>query len=361
MVQWLSQYRWMVPHSVRMTTASTAAFAAAHALGLPEGVSATVTAMVVTQSNLGGSLRTAFEQVIGSMLGAAYAIAVALAIRPEEAPSIIAALALALGPLSVLAAHSPGFRIAPITAAIVLLGGAGLQLGPLDPASQRIVGIGLGSGIGLLVSVLILPVRAGQSVIDTADRIVGLMAGQLQALASGGATCHAVLSAQAAETRENLVRLATLVEDATHERRARLAGVPDGHRLLRTLRRVRHDINMLRRAAREAGDDAVHECAAAPWQLAAESAAATLRGIGGILTGKPPPEGIDRLTAEVRNYKAAIEDMRQTGVTHSLSTAEIGRVFGIGFALDQLRRDLEDLIEVAEEASGLRKGFAGVR
>lgn len=254
-----------------MTTASTAAFAAAHALGLSEGVSATVTAMVVTQSNLGGSLRTAFEQILGSLLGAAYAIAVVVTVRPEDAASINAALAIALAPFSALAAHSPGFRIAPITAAIVLLGGAGLQLGPLDPASQRIV------GIGLLVSVLVLPARAAQSVIDTADRITGRMAGQLQALASGGATCQAVLSAKAAETRENLVNLASLVEDATQERRARLAGVPDGQRL------------------------------------------------------------------------------------HSLSTEEVGRLFGIGFALDQLRRDLADLIEVAEETSSPRRQVVGVR
>ena len=67
-----------------------------------------------------------------------------------------------------------------------------------------------------------------------------------------------------------------------------------GQRLLRTLRRVRHDINMLRRAAREAGDDAVHECAAAPWQLAADSAATTLRTTGEVLAGKRLPEGPTR-------------------------------------------------------------------
>lgn len=248
MALWFSWSRWMLPHSVRMTTASTAAFASAYALGVPEGISATVTAMVVTQSNLGGSLRTASEQIIGSMLGAIYAIAVALAIRLGHALSLLAALIVALAPLSMLAAHSPGFRVAPVTAAIVLLGGAGLQLSPLDLAFERIVGIGLGTGVGLLVSVLVLPARASQSVIDTADRILGFMAEQLEALAAGGTTCREV-RVMSSEIRDSLVRLASFVEDASHERRARLAGVPDGQRLLRTLRRVRHDVTVRRAKA----------------------------------------------------------------------------------------------------------------
>jgi hypothetical protein len=39
---------------------------------------------------------------------------------------------------------------------------------------------------------------------------------------------------------------------------------------------------------------------------------------------------------------------------------EVGRLFGIGFALDQLRRDLDDLAERAEElAAGHGQGTEG--
>lgn len=55
-----------------------------------------------------------------------------------------------------------------------------------------------------------------------------------------------------------------------------------------------------------------------------------------------------------------MEDMRRTGVTHSLLIESEG-LFGIGFALDQLRRDLADLIQAVEETSNLRKGFVAVR
>lgn len=56
-----------------------------------------------------------------------------------------------------------------------------------------------------------------------------------------------------------------------------------------------------------------------------------------------------------------IEDMRRTGVTHSLLIEEPEGLFGIGFALDELRRDLADLIQAVEETSNLRKGFVAVR
>ncbi|MRX51683.1 hypothetical protein GI374_14820 [Paracoccus sp. S-4012] len=51
MARWLALDRWTLLHSLRMSTAGTLAFASAHAIGLPEAMSAAVTAIVVTQSN----------------------------------------------------------------------------------------------------------------------------------------------------------------------------------------------------------------------------------------------------------------------------------------------------------------------
>ena len=93
-----------------------------------------------------------------------------------------------------------------------------------------------------------------QRAIHRGQQALGVLPQLLQALAAGGASCQEVLSSRAAATRESLVSLAAFVEEATHEGRARLAEVADGQRLLRTLRRVRQDIDMLRRAAREADD-----------------------------------------------------------------------------------------------------------
>src|SRR3954453_18783221 len=116
--------------ALRMTTSSLAAFALAQALALPQGFWAVITALIVTQSNVGGSLKAALDRFVGSVFGAVYGGAVASAIPPAAGPGRAAALAGGRPPPSVVAAFSAGFRIAPITAVIVLLGTAGATLGP---------------------------------------------------------------------------------------------------------------------------------------------------------------------------------------------------------------------------------------
>ncbi len=354
MRRWLWRYRWRLVHALRMTAAGVAVLVSVHALGLSVELSAVIAAVMVTQSNVGGSLKMAFEQFVGSLFGAAYAAVVVLAVMPDDPLSSAVALAIALAPLAVLAAFSAGFRIAPITAAIVLLGGPGLGMGPLHLAADRILGVGLGCGVGLLVSVLVMPARASRSAVETAGRITRLMADQLQALASGDPPGQADLGSRAVEIRENFLQLTVFVEEAAHERRAWLPENREGARLLRTLRRVRLDVDMLRRAARGAGNDVLHERAAVSWQSAAESGASTLRSICRLLAGQPVAENPNTLAPAVRDYRVAIEDMLRTGMTHSLPTAALARLFGIGFALDQLRRDLDDLIEVSGEVSNPR-------
>ncbi len=80
MEHWLIRHRSKLVHAARMTAASVVAFVAAHALGLPGELWAVITALVVSQSSVGGSLKVAFEQFVGSLFGAVYGAAVALAI-----------------------------------------------------------------------------------------------------------------------------------------------------------------------------------------------------------------------------------------------------------------------------------------
>ncbi|MBX3549056.1 MAG: FUSC family protein [Xanthobacteraceae bacterium] len=349
MKAWLPKYHSVLLHSMRMTAAGTLAYASAHLLGLPEGFPAAITALIVAQSNLGGSLKTAVEQIIGSVLGAALATTAALAIRPQDAISSVAAVAIALAPLTLLVARSPGYRVAPVTALLVLVGGSSLQLNPVDLASQRILGAGLGCFVGLLVSILVVPSRAARSIVDLSNRITLLMADQLIALSNDGSVTIDTLGNKAKETRDSMVRLALLVEDAARESRARLSGASNSHRMLRTLRRIRQDIDMLRRAAREAGNNAVHQSALESWRRAANSGALTLRGISKLLGGEPESEDLGVISKSLRDYRHAVEDMRRTETTRSLSIGELNRLFSIGFALDQFRHDLNDLIEVSKE------------
>jgi hypothetical protein len=118
---------------------------------------------------------------------------------------------------------------------------------------------------------------------------------------------------------------------------------------------------MLRRAVRELGREGLHEHAAQPWLSAVEAGAATLRGIGQSLSGQQAVKDPSGLTRAVRADRVVLDEMRRAGLTEPLSTAALGRLFGIGFALDQFRRDLDDLIERSREISASRNRSAKVR
>ena len=121
--------------------------------------------MVATQSSLGGTLKASFEQFIGSVFGAVWGAAITLAI-PHQAPWLLGlTLIIAVAPLAWLTTFSAGFRIAPITAILVLLSSMGITMGPVDFAVERLLEIGLGCAVGLGVSVLLVPAHAYDAVL----------------------------------------------------------------------------------------------------------------------------------------------------------------------------------------------------
>ncbi|MGY2047183.1 FUSC family protein [Methylobacterium sp. JK268] len=346
---WLSRNRAKVIQAGRMTVASLTTFLLAEALGLPQGFWAVITALIVTQSSVGSSIKAAIDRFLGSVLGAVYGGAVALAVPHHGGVETVLALVLAIAPLSLAAAQSAGFRIAPITAVIVLLSTTGSTLGPIAFALDRMLEVGLGCAIGLAVSLLVAPSRASRLVGIQAARTARLLADQLDAL---GRRDDAGIDAQGLPlaARRSLDRLETLVAEAAREMRSRLASAPDPEPLARTLMRLRHDVVVLRRAVREAdlGPDL-----AEPWARAARAAAARLRAVAAALEdGTAAPAEDPAFPDAIAAYRAAIDAMRERHLTRDLSTDVVGQIFWIAFSLDQLRRNLDDLAERAAERAG---------
>ncbi|KMO11089.1 hypothetical protein SQ03_28265 [Methylobacterium platani JCM 14648] len=356
----LDRQRPRLLQGLRMTAASLATFVLAESLGLPQGYWAVITALIVTQGSVGGSLKAAFDRFLGSVLGACYGGAVAFAIPHHGGASTFAALFVAVAPLTVAAAASAGFRIAPITAIIVLLSTTGSTLGPLAFALDRILEIGLGCVVGLAVSLLVAPARAARAVTGQAAALARLLAGQLEALArlDGEETPEA--KALPPAVRRSLARLETLVGEAARERRSRLSAAPDPDPLLRTMTRLRHDLVLLRRAIAEADEDVLRVHLAEAWGDAANAAAARLRVVADALAGGSRPADTDAadLAAAIAGYRDAIDGMRQRQVTRTLSTDGVGRIFWLAFTLEQVRRNLDDLAERAADFAGAETGTA---
>ena len=63
----------------------------------------------------------------------------------------------------------------------------------------------------------------------------------------------------------------------------------------------------------------------------------------------PPREAC---STALRTYAAVVAELRKEGLTRNLSAADAGRLFGIAFVLDQLRRNLRDLAERVDEMAG---------
>ncbi|MBP2302012.1 FUSC family protein [Azospirillum picis] len=350
MRHWFAANRSKLIHALRMTISCLAAFALAAALALPQAFWAVITAIIVTQSSVGGSLKAALDRFVGSLLGVVYGCAVAILMPHGDPPARALALLVAVAPLSFFAAISAGLRVAPITAIIVLLGTSGASLGPLGFATDRVLEVGLGCVVGVLVSVLVVPARASRSVLVTAAEVARLLARQLDALAADGSAAEgntdgkgqADMNALALRTRKALTRLETLVGEAARERRSRLADLPDPDPLLRTLMRLRHDVVMLRRAVWEPSRNGAPEWS---WAPVAAAAAARLGSLADALAAGLLPAPSDALAGALADYRTAIDGMRKAHRTRDLPTDMLWRLFGAGFALEQASRNLADLEE----------------
>jgi uncharacterized membrane protein YccC len=339
--------------ALRTTLAGLITFALAHLLQLPQGYWAVLTSVIIMQGSIGGSLKAGVDRMIGTFAGAIWGVAVTLAIPHHGIPALALTLALALGPLALAAALRPSFRVAPVTAIIVLLSTTSQQAGPVSYAVDRVLEIGLGCVVGLAVSLLILPGRAHGLLAEPAAEAVRSFRELVQVLlrdlaepadGPGLLEIHRRL-------RRALTRAEALAEEARRERANRLADGPDPEPVVRNLRRLNHDLTAVGRAVarplpaegRRHLDEPVAALRAAIADFLAEAASA-------FATRRPPP-ALGPIDAALLVFDAAIAAMRTSGALRESSGEAVAQVYGLAFALQQLREDLRDLADrVAERA-----------
>ena len=273
-----------------MTVGAIAAFALAELLGLAQGYWAVLTVVIVMQASVGGSLKATVERLVGTLGGAVLGGALA-AILPLDDPFMLAAgLAAAILPLAFIAAVDPRFRVAPLTAVIVLLSPTGQQISPIFFTLERIGQIALGSAVALAVSLLVLPARAHNILAQATGRLIGLLADFFVLLLAGltrpvdGAEVRRLQIA----TRRTIVQIETIAEEAQRERASRLTDDPDPDPILRTSLRMRSDMIMLARAAIEPLPAVVGErLQSAINGLAAGGRRLAARPVGGLRHARP--------------------------------------------------------------------------
>jgi uncharacterized membrane protein YccC len=155
---WRAMFDSSVRFSARMTVSALAIFAVVQFVPVPlHGLWAVLTAVILTQANVGGSIRATVEYVLGTIAGAVYASLLSL-LLPHDIPLTTGAvLGLSIAPLAYAAARNAAFRAAPFTAIIVLLLAGQFDQSPIAAALTRLLEVALGGAIAVLVSVLVVP------------------------------------------------------------------------------------------------------------------------------------------------------------------------------------------------------------
>jgi hypothetical protein len=329
--------------TVRVTIAVGAAYAAYKSLGLQQGYWAVFTVIIVMQGSIGGTLGAATERMIGTLAGALVG-GLAAAFHSNTSLGVGIALVLVTAATVWGAAVRPQLRVAPVTAAIMLLtepAGAPVEQFVLD----RIIEIGLGGLIGVLAMVLIFPARSHAVVVTRSvavlTRIQKLLLSEANALERGEALAP---STEHPALRQALMAVEQALKDADRERASRLADHRIPPAIPRTLWRVRNDLVAIGGVLRTPLPPQV-----AP---ALSPAAACLLRAHAELTERCAT-ALNAVTVVSRNdvsaahlaFTETFSGLRQSGVMRALDFNAVGRVFGLAFTLDGLHRDLTDLAD----------------
>lgn len=328
--------------AARVTAAAVACFALVHVLNLPQGYWAVFTAVLIMQTSLGGSLQAITDRMIGTLGGASLGTIAGTLVPHDNLIAMAIALGVTLAPLTLIAAINPSFRVAPITAVIVLIGTAGVQQGPLEAGFFRMLAVVLGSLVGLAVSLSVLPARAHTLMCQAGRAMLDLLARLLTALLQG------LTQPQDVETighlhddiRRALAKLETVADEAQRERRSFLSDEPDPEPLPRTLRRLRHDMVMIGRTTSEPLPKDASAKLGPVLARVSETIANFLVACGEALVRRDAAPDFTPVDEALAAFAVEIAGMREK---NELPQDASARIYALGFSFDQLRRDCKDL------------------
>ena len=262
----------------------------------------------------------------------------------DSGVALLAGLAIAVGPLALIAAMRQSLTAAPITAAIVLLVPTFTQATPIASAVDRVLEVTLGAITGLTISFVLFPSSAYGLAIEAAARMLERLAAAVGELMAGLKDALDVDALHRIQDGigESLIQLNLVGAEAERERAVRVSSAPDTGPLLRTLLRLRHDLVMIGRAAVAPLPQAL-QARLEPLTDVAAALADFLRASGAAFLARRLPPRIDGVESALDSYAAAVAMVRNDGLTRHLPTEVTERFFALCFALEQMRHNLRDL------------------
>ena len=345
-------------HATRVAVAVGVAFALGSVLRLPQAYWIVFTAIIVVQTSVGGTITASFERLLGTLVGGLIGVGAAyLRARTTLEEGLVLSIAAAIAAFA--AAVRPSLRVAPITAAIVLLGGASTQMSPLTAAAWRVLEIALGGAVGVAVTLVVFPARARLALRRRAAQTMRQLAEVLRLFADGfdGGGVDREARPAYQDMRKSLALADQALVESEHESLTGLRDeAPEG--LVRSLRRLYSDSIMIGRALAEplpaAAGARLGPSAVEVLRLAADRLGALASATE---TGAVPPSS--ELASPRQAFEAAVEQARQARTTSGMTFEAVARVFGLVFAVESLLANLNDLADRIGELEGQAAPSAG--
>jgi uncharacterized membrane protein YccC len=331
--------------AVRIAVAAVAAYAIAVALHLLLPLWAVLTSLIVTQMSVGRSLKATRDYMLGTVGGAIYGGAIAVLIPHSGEGSLLMLLVLAVTPLAFIAAINPSLTSATVTAVIVLLVPTMSHVNPLNSALDRVIEVTVGALTGLAVSFLVLPSRAVSQIRVNAARLLELLAAACAELLAGltrGLDNDALHRIQDG-IGVALTGLNATGAEAERERAVRLSSGPDTGPLLRTILRLRHDVVMIGRACGVPLPANLQTRLARPLSDINQAIVRYMQSVAASLRSGSGSADIQPVDAALQAYAAEVAAIRREGLIRGLPVDAAERFFALGFSLEQMRQNLNDL------------------
>ena len=331
--------------AIRLAIAAVTAYAIARALHLLLPLWAVLTALIVTQMSVGRSLKATRDYMLGTIGGAVYGGAIAILIPHSGEGGLLALLVLAVAPLAFVGAINPSLSAATVTAVIVLLVPAMNNTNPLDSTIDRLLEVTVGAVTGLVVSFLVLPSRAISQIRINSAQLLELLAAAFAELLAGltrGLDNDALHRIQDGIGTAMASLHATGLE-AERERATHLSSGPDTGPLLRTIQRLRHDVVMIGRASVVPLPANVQARLARPLSEVSNAIVGYMNDAASALRVGSGVVDIERVAAALQAYATEVAALRSEGLIRGVPVDVAERFFALGFSLEQMRQNLNDL------------------
>ena len=338
-------YKTQLALAVRLAIAAVVAYAIARALHLMLPLWAVLTSLIVTQMSVGRSLKATRDYMLGTIGGAAYGGAIAVLIPHAGEGGLLILLVLVVAPLAFIGAINPSLSAATVTAVIVLLVPAMNHANPLDSTIDRLFEVTVGALTGLAASFLVLPSRAIGQIRINAAKILELLAAAFAELLAGltrGLDNDALHRIQDG-LGTALANIHATGLEAERERAAHLSSGPDTGPLLRTLQRLRHDLVMIGRASVVPLPADVQARLARPLSDVSSAIVGYMRAAAAALRSGSGAVDIRPVDAALQAYAAEVAAIRSDGLIRGVAVDVAERFFALGFSLEQMRQNLNDL------------------